>query len=100
MKILENNILDIGSNTHGTRVIQKVVEIFTIKGIEDEHYQKAFEILVNHIVKDVVLLSSDSNSSHIVIKFVLQIKYPLNKEVYESVNVNFMPRKINLKLTK
>ena len=43
------------------------------------------------IIKDIVQLSSDSNSSHIIIKYVNVIKYPKNCEMFDSVFNNFIP---------
>ena len=43
------------------------------------------------IISNIVSLSSDSNSSHIIIKYVNVVKYPKNSEMFESVYNNFIP---------
>ena len=85
----------IATSTYGTRVIQKLLEILSKENTnikEDKSkYDNLFNILNKLIISNIVSLSSDSNSSHIIIKYVNVIKHPKNVEMFESVYNNFIP---------
>ena len=85
----------IATSTYGTRVIQKLLEILSKENTnikEDKSkYDNLFNILNKLIISNIVSLSSDSNSSHIIIKYVNFIKHPKNVEMFESVYNNFIP---------
>ena len=85
----------IATSTYGTRVIQKLLEILSKENTyikEDKSkYNNLFNILNKLIISNIVSLSSDSNSSHIIIKYVNVIKHPKNVEMFESVYNNFIP---------
>ena len=53
--------------------------------------KKAFDSINSLIIANIIQLSSDSNSSHIIIKYVNVIKYPYNIPLFDSVCVNFLP---------
>ena len=85
----------IATSTYGTRVVQKLLEILSkenenIKEFKSR-YDNLFNILNKLIISNIVSLSSDSNSSHIIIKYVNVVKYPKNLEMFESVYNNFIP---------
>ena len=86
----------IATSTYGTRVIQKLLEIVSLPKENEikenkERYDNLFNILNKMIISNIVSLSSDSNSSHIIIKYVNVVKYPKNSEMFESVYDNFIP---------
>ena len=86
----------IATSTYGTRVIQKLLEIVSLPKENEtnenkERYDNLFNILNKMIISNIVSLSSDSNSSHIIIKYVNVVKYPKNSEMFESVYNNFIP---------
>jgi hypothetical protein len=84
----------IATSTYGTRVIQKLLEILSKENENKESreiYDNLFYSLNKMIIKNIVQLSSDSNSSHIIIKYVNVIKYPKNCEMFDSVFNNFIP---------
>ena len=85
----------IATSTYGTRVVQKLLEILSkenenIKEFKSR-YDNLFNVLNKLIISNIVSLSSDSNSSHIIIKYVNVVKYPKNLEMFESVYNNFIP---------
>ena len=86
----------IATSTYGTRVIQKLLEIVSLPKENEtnenkERYDNLFNLLNKMIISNIVSLSSDSNSSHIIIKYVNVVKYPKNSEMFESVYNNFIP---------
>ena len=84
----------IATSNYGTRVIQKLLEILSKENKNKESkeiYDNLFNSLNKMIIKNIVQLSSDSNSSHIIIKYVNVIKYPKNCEMFDSVFNNFIP---------
>ena len=84
----------IATSTYGTRVIQKLLEILSKENENKESreiYDNLFNSLNKMIIKSIVQLSSDSNSCHIIIKYVNVIKYPKNCEMFNSVFNNFIP---------
>ncbi len=85
----------IATSTYGTRVIQKLLEILSKENMNTKEDKSKcdnlFNILNKLIISNIVSLSSDSNSSHIIIKYVNVIKHPKNVEMFESVYNNFIP---------
>ena len=84
----------IATSNYGTRVIQKLLEILSKENKNKESkeiYDNLFNSLNKMIIKNIVQLSNDSNSSHIIIKYVNVIKYPKNCEMFDSVFNNFIP---------
>ena len=45
----------------------------------------------NQITNNILELSSNNNSSHIIIKYVNEIRYPKNVKLFEEVYKNFIP---------
>lgn len=80
----------IAISTYGTRVIQKLLEVLSVQ-VGLDSLKPTFDSLNNLIINNIVQLSSDSNSSHIIIKYVNVIKYPYNIPLFESVYSNFIP---------
>lgn len=80
----------IAISTYGTRVIQKLLEVLSNK-VGESSLKKAFDSINSLIIANIIQLSSDSNSSHIIIKYVNVIKYPYNIPLFDSVCVNFLP---------
>lgn len=80
----------IAISTYGTRVIQKLLEVLSVQ-VDLDSLKPTFDSLNNLIINNIVQLSSDSNSSHIIIKYVNVIKYPYNIPLFESVYTNFIP---------
>lgn len=88
-KLISSKFSYIAISNFGTRVIQRLLEVFSKKGIES--LKESFDMLNNLIIENIVQLSSDSNSSHIIIKYVNVIKYPHNIPLFDSVCKNFIP---------
>ena len=61
INILEPNIFDIGCNSHGTRVLQALIEKLTNKSLKD--------YFLNIITPYIIPLLKDLNGTHIVQKF-------------------------------
>ena len=62
LEIIAPSIIDVGSNSHGTRVIQHLVSCLTTKELVD-YFMKI-------IRPDVILLLKELNGTHIINKFV------------------------------
>jgi hypothetical protein len=94
--IISKNFLRISSSNSGTRVIQKYIEIISIKNNHFNNneknpnliYLKCFTILNSLIIKNIKEISKDNNSCHIIIKFVSEIPFPENDNLYKS-NIPF-----------
>lgn len=71
-----------GTNPHGTRVIQKIIECINSKGLLD-YFTKVFRPCVVGLMKDI-------NGNHIIIKFINVIKYPNNQFVYDVIINQFL----------
>ena len=93
MKLISKDFSKLAISNYGTRVVQKLLEIVSSVNVKDseEIYQKCFKSINYHITNDLVSLSSNNNSSHIIIKYVNEIKYPRNVELFEEVYRNFIP---------
>ena len=91
--IISKNFLQISSSNYGTRVIQKYIEIISIKNNNFNNneknqnliYLKCFTILNSLIIKNIKEISKDNNSCHIIIKFVSEIPFPANDNLYKSI---------------
>ena len=94
IELISNDFLNLATSTYGTRVIQKILEIVVIKNNipeqDKEIYEQCFKLINNHITNDIVALSSNNNSSHIIIKYVNEIRYPNNIQLFNEVYKNFL----------
>ncbi len=95
--IISKQFKHIASSTYGTRVIQKLIEIISNKNqnfINEKEqspiFLKCFSILNSLIINDLVDINKDNNSYHIIIKFVSEIPYPANDNMYNSIYKNFL----------
>ena len=96
MEIISKDFSKLAISNYGTRVVQKLLEIVstyseTTNVNFKDIYVKCFKSINYHIIKDLVELSSNNNSSHIIIKYVNEIRYPKNVELFEEVYKNFIP---------
>ena len=93
IELISQDFINISISLYGTRVVQKLLEIVSKpSNISDkEIYNQCFQSINNYITKSIVELSSNNNSSHIIIKYVNEIKYPQNDLLYKEVYNNFVP---------
>ena len=96
IELISKDFLNLAMSTYGTRVIQKILEIVAIKSnvninLDKEIHEQCFKLINNHITKNIVELSSNNNSSHIIIKYVNEIRYPRNIQLFNEVYKNFIP---------
>ena len=96
MELISKNFLNLAISTYGTRVIQKILEIVSIKRnidnvLEKDIIEQCFKLINDHITNNIVALSSNNNSSHIIIKYVNEIRYPRNIQLFNEVYKNFIP---------
>ena len=82
LNIIQNNFYEIGINSFGTRVLQRLITIIDDKLII---LNKFNQILFNSI--DKLILTSHGN--HIIQKFLEKITYPKNELVYNYILSNF-----------
>ena len=85
---IQNNFYDIGINSFGTRVLQKLVSIIENK---NDIFDKFNQILFKSI--DKLILTSHGN--HIIQKFLEKITYPKNELVYNYIFSNFFTLSTN-----
>ena len=93
---ISKDFINLSISTYGTRVIQKLLEILAIKNNtknnkDKEIHEQCFKLLNNNITNNIVALSSNNNSSHIIIKYVSEIKYPKNIQLFNEIYKNFVP---------
>ena len=95
--IISKQFKQIASSTYGTRVIQKLIEIISNKNqnfINEKEqspiFLKCFSILNSLIINDLIDINKDNNSYHIIIKFIIEIPYPANDNMYNSIYKNFL----------
>ena len=91
--LISKDFYNLSTSIYGTRVVQKILEIVSRKSyiIDKDIYEQCFKKINNYITEDIVALSSNNNSSHIIIKYVNEIKYPQNEQLYSEVYNNFIP---------
>ena len=90
-ELISLQFIFIATSTYGTRVIQKLLDVLYKNNNESIEKKMLFNTLNNLIIANIVELSSDSNSCHIIIKYVNIIKYPNNNDMYKGVYKNFIP---------
>lgn len=70
-------------SSHGTRVVQKLLDCIQENPVL---ISKITCVIDNNLLE----LTTDSNSNHIIIKYVTVVHFPMNKLVYDSVIANFL----------
>ncbi len=95
--IIAKNFKEISSSTYGTRVIQKLIEIISIKNYNFSNekkqspiFLKCFTIINSLIINDLSDIYKDNNSCHIIIKFVSEIPFPANDNMYNAIYKHFV----------
>ena len=85
--LISQDFYNLSISIYGTRVVQKILEIVSRHNYnkDKEIYEQCFQKINNYITNNIVALSSNSNSSHIIIKYVNEIKYPQNTQLYSEV---------------
>ena len=93
IELISQDFNNLSISIYGTRVVQKILEIVSKPRYtsDKEIYEQCFQTINNYITKNIVELSSNNNSSHIIIKYVNEIKYPQNDLLYKEVYNNFVP---------
>lgn len=72
----------IGTNPHGTRVVQKIVDHLTNEGLA-----KSYMMMLNPCV---VLFIKDMNGNHIIHKFIQSIDEVYHRFIYENIATNIV----------
>ena len=90
--LISKDFYNLSISIYGTRVVQKILEIVSRHNYnkDKEIYEQCFQKINDYITNNIVALSSNSNSSHIIIKYVNEIKYPQNIQLYSEVFNNFV----------
>ena len=93
IEIISKDFYNLSISTYGTRVVQKILEIVSKSDYEEdsEIYEQCFKDINDNITSNIVALCSNSNSSHIIIKYVNEIKSPKNEQLFSEVYKNFIP---------
>ena len=95
--IIAKNFRPISSSTYGTRVIQKLIEIISIKNYnfsnektQSPKFLKCFKIINSLLINNLSDIYKDNNSCHIIIKFVSEIPFPTNDNMYNAIYKHFL----------
>ena len=93
IELISKDFYNLAISIYGTRVVQKALEIVSKKTYtsDKEIYDQCFKNLNKYITENIVSLSSNNNSSHIIIKYLNEIKYPQNEQLYTEVYNYFIP---------
>ena len=85
-ELLSSKFTYVAMSSYGTRVIQKLLEIFSLNPKHAPTFHRLNELIINNLIQ----ITKDSNSSHIIIKYVNVVKHPDNNALFESIAHNFM----------
>lgn len=84
-KLISNlslNFYEVGTSSHGTRVIQKISEI-----VKSPTLVKKFSINLYKFVSDFM---KDPNANHIIQNYIQKVQYPENQFIYDQICLNFL----------
>jgi hypothetical protein len=81
--MIEPEFLDLGCSPHGTRVIQKIIEVII-------HSKDLVTFFIQVFEKFSINLMKDINGNHIIIKFVFTLVSPLNDFIYRQLVENIV----------
>ena len=70
-------------SSHGTRVIQKLLDIIP----QSKILIQKITFAINNNLLDITM---DANSNHIIQKYVTVVRYPLNSIIYDNIVRNFL----------
>ena len=85
-ELLSTKFTYVAMSSYGTRVIQKLLEIFSLNPKHAPTFHRLNELIITNLIQ----ITKDSNSSHIIIKYVNVVKHPDNNALFESIAHNFM----------
>lgn len=80
--LIEPYFVKLSLSIHGTRVIQKIIE-----AVKDD--EKLVTRITKNLVVHIIEISFDTNSYHIIKKYVSEIGYPMNKPLYNEIVKKF-----------
>lgn len=83
IRIIEPEFIDLGCSPHGTRVIQKIIEVIT-------HCKDLIHYFIQILEKNSINLMKDINGNHIIIKYVFTLSSPLNDFIYKQLVNNIV----------
>ena len=83
IRLIEPEFLSLGCSPHGTRVIQKIIEVIT-------HNKDLIYCFIKVFEKYSINLMKDINGNHIIIKFVFTMVSPLNDFIYKQLVDNIV----------
>jgi len=75
-------MFNIGTNPHGTRVLQKLIEIVK-PGPQQDRFIKAF-------TPCVIKFCNDINGNHIIQKFISSVPFPKNQFIFDIIQKNII----------
>lgn len=75
--------VQVSVSSHGTRVIQKLLDIIQ----SDINLVNKITMAINNNLLEITM---DANSNHIVQKYVTVVPFPLNAPIYENIMNNFL----------
>lgn len=73
-------MMDIGINPHGTRVLQRLIEVINSNEQKDR--------FIKYFIPCVIPYCNDINGNHIIQKFITTISYPKNQFIFDIIQKN------------
>lgn len=83
IRLIAPEFLDLGCSPHGTRVIQKIIEVIT-------HNHELVIYFIELLEKHSLNLMKDINGNHIIIKYVFNLSSPFNDFIYKQLVLNIV----------
>jgi len=77
--VIEPQFFSLGCSPHGTRVVQKIIEVVS-------NNKELTNLFISIFQKHFINLMKDVNGNHIIIKFVFTFKEPVDNFIYEQIN--------------
>lgn len=79
--LVSSQFVNLGESPHGTRVLQKIIEVIKDKEDLTLIFTNIFQKYSMHLIRDI-------NGNHIIIKFVTSFKSPENDFIYGQIQDN------------
>lgn len=86
LRIAFNDLARISLNSHGTRAVQKIIELLAVA--EDPGANDAIKLLTEALEPHVVALIKDSNGNHVIQKCIVLFSSQNNQFVYNAISKN------------
>jgi hypothetical protein len=87
LSFISFHFFTIAYSTHGTRLIQKLIEYVSQN---KSHSALVYDFLVSHLKNNIADIAMNENGNHIIQKSMLLFNSQLNNFIYEELYANFL----------